>query len=211
MNKSEAHENANKIKQSMRLYMNGVTAQSLREKGSGYKLSWGVSLQHLQEIAGEYPMDYELAMELWQSDVRECKLLATMLMPAEKMTLETALEWMQQAKTSELADWLTFNLMQKLPFAADLAEVWIKSDNEILQTSGLNLAGRMFMKMQNSGEEPSAEDMDDFLSDAARALRSENLSVRHAAMNSIIRFADLGVEYAEKAQDATEKEGFDFL
>ena len=37
--------------------MNGATAQSLREKGINYHLNWGVSLQHLQEMAAEIRED----------------------------------------------------------------------------------------------------------------------------------------------------------
>ena len=37
-----------KIKQSFRLLMNGVTAQSLRDKGLEYHLNWGANLFHLQ-------------------------------------------------------------------------------------------------------------------------------------------------------------------
>ena len=50
-------EKLKEIKQSLRLYMNGVTAQSLREKGLNYHLNWGASLQHLQEMAAEIRED----------------------------------------------------------------------------------------------------------------------------------------------------------
>lgn len=42
------------IKQSFRLLMNGVTAQSMRDKGMDYHINWGASLPHLREMAAEY-------------------------------------------------------------------------------------------------------------------------------------------------------------
>ena len=74
------------IKRSFRLLMNGVTAQSMRDKGVGYKINWGASFLHLKEMAAEYGKDYDLAIELWKEDIRECKILATLIMPAEKMS-----------------------------------------------------------------------------------------------------------------------------
>ena len=53
MDKHQVEETVKTIKRSFRLYMNGVTAQSLRDKGADYKLSWGVSNQHLREMDDE--------------------------------------------------------------------------------------------------------------------------------------------------------------
>ena len=78
------NEKIKEIKQSFRLMMNGTASRSMREKGADYKLNWGVSLPDLQAMAEEIGKDYELAISLWKEDVRECKILATMLMPPEK-------------------------------------------------------------------------------------------------------------------------------
>ena len=77
----QTHEKLKAIKQSFRLMMNGVAARSMRDKGLDYKINWGVSLPDLQTMAREYEQDYELAIELWKEDIRECKILATLLMP----------------------------------------------------------------------------------------------------------------------------------
>ena len=74
--------------------MNGVTAQSLREKGVSYHLNWGASLLHLQEMAREDEPSRELAILLWNDNIRECKILATLLMPPEEMTSDLAELWM---------------------------------------------------------------------------------------------------------------------
>ena len=94
------------IKQSFRLLMNGVTAQSMRDKGVQYKLNWGASLLHLREMAAEYEKDYDLAIALWKEPIRECKILATLLMPTEKLLPEVAEIWMEQTETQEMAELL---------------------------------------------------------------------------------------------------------
>ena len=54
----ETHQKLKEIKQSFLLLMNGVTSQSMREKGVDYHINWGASLGHLQEMAQEYGKDY---------------------------------------------------------------------------------------------------------------------------------------------------------
>ncbi len=207
MEKEKVELTVKEIKRSFRLYMNGVTAQSLRDKGDENKLNWGVSLQHLHEMASEYSKDLNLAIELWKSNVRECKLLATMLMPAEEMPREVVDIWMEQLPSQEVGEQLVFNLLQNLDYAPMLAYEWMASDNDLHQICAYNLIGRLFMK----GQEPNERGISEFLDQAGVALQSENPSVQHAAMNCIVRFADMGEEYDSIAQKAMRRLGFEFL
>ena len=61
---------AKEIRQTFRQLMNGVTAQSQREKGVDYHINWGASLGHLRDLAADYGKDYDTAVELWHDDVR---------------------------------------------------------------------------------------------------------------------------------------------
>lgn len=207
MEKEKVEQTVKEIKRSFRLYMNGITAQSLRDKGDENKLNWGVSLQHLHEMANEYPKDFNLAIELWKSNVRECKLLATMIMPAEEMPREIVDIWMEQLPSQEVGEQLVFNLLQNLDYAPLLAYEWMASDNDLHQICAYNLIGRLFMK----GQEPNERGISEFLDQAGVALQSENPSVQHAAMNCIVRFADMGEEYDSIAQKAMRRLGFEFL
>ena len=97
----ETHEKIKQIKQSFHLYMNGVAAQSMREKGADYKVNWGIDLLSLRKIAKDYGKDYDLAIALWKENSRECKILATYIMPSEKMLADVADIWLEQIPTQE--------------------------------------------------------------------------------------------------------------
>lgn len=195
------------IKQSFRLYMNGVTAQSLREKGAGCHLSWGASMQHLREMAAEYDKDYHLAVELWKQNVRECKLLAAMLMPAEDMPEEVCDIWMEDVPSQEIAEQLVFHLFQHLEYAPQIAFRYMASDDDMHQIVAFTLLGRIFMK----GGEPDERGINEFLDQATVALQSESFGVKHAAMNCIIRFADLDPQYELIASKALKPLGIDIF
>ena len=72
------------VKRSLHGMMNGPVSASMREKGLTYKVNFGVELPRLREFATSLPHTYELASALWKEDIRECRILAGLLMPAEK-------------------------------------------------------------------------------------------------------------------------------
>ncbi len=191
-------EQVKDIKKSFRLLMDGKTAQSMRDKGVVYKLNWGASIPMLYEKVQEIGKDYDLAIELWKENVRECKILATMLMPADQMLPEVVDIWMEQTDSQEIAEQAAFNLYQHLPYAADKAFQWLASDKELYQLCGYHILTRLFMNKQ----EPNERGINEFIDQALAALQGPSLIVRKAAMQSIIRFAELGIVYDRMAKSA---------
>lgn len=198
------NEKIKEIKQSFRLMMNGTASRSMREKGAEYKLNWGVSLPDLQAMAEEIGKDYELAISLWKEDVRECKILATMLMPPEKMLPEVAEIWMEQTNSQEMAEIAAFQLYQHLDFASILAFRWMASDKMPYLVCAYQILARLFAK----GQEPNERGINEYLDQVAIALGNEHAGVRRAAYNSVVHFTQLGEDYEKMARKALD---LDFL
>ena len=194
----ETHQKLMKIKRSFRLLMSGPTSQSMTQKGLGYKINWGVPFIELKKMALEYGKDYELAIELWKEDIRECKILATLIMPAEKMLPEITDIWMEQVKSQEMAEMLAFNLLQHVDYAPAIAYEWIATDKTLYEIAGFQLLARLFA----NGQEANERGIYEFLDQAAVALQGDNMGIKHAAANCVLRFADLGEEYEKIARAA---------
>lgn len=194
----ETHQKLMKIKRSFRLLMSGPTSQSMTQKGLGYKINWGVPFIELKKMALEYGKDYELAIELWKEDIRECKILATLIMPAEKMLPEITDIWMEQVKSQEMAEMLAFNLLQHVDYAPAIAYEWIATDKTLYEIAGFQLLARLFA----NGQEANERGINEFLDQAAVALQGDNMGIKHAAANCVLRFADLGEEYEKIARAA---------
>jgi hypothetical protein len=207
MNMEKIEEKIKDIKRSFRLVMNGVAAQSMREKGVNYQLNWGVPLMELQKQAKEIGKDYHLAIALWKENIRECKILATMIMPAQEILPEVVDIWMEQTDQIEIAQQASFNLYQYLPYAADKAYQWIASTNDIYQLCGFLVITRLFM----NGQQPNSRGINEYIDQLQVALQSDNLSVKKAAMQSVQRFAELGLVYERLAKSAIKQINLDFL
>jgi len=204
-------DNLKKIKQSFRLMMNGEVSRSMKEKGVEYKLNWGVSLPDLQKMAAEYGHDYELAIALWKEDIRECKILATLIMPKEQMLPEVTDIWMSQIRSHEIAEITCLHLFQHLDYAPAVAFQWIASNEKMRQLCGYLILSRLFMNHQ----EPNDRGINEFLDQAVVSLQEESIHVRKAAFNCIIRFAELGKDYLLLAKQALKSvkmdDSLDFL
>jgi 3-methyladenine DNA glycosylase AlkD len=195
------------IKQSFRQMMDGSIAQSMRDKGVDYHLNWGATLPRLREKADGIGRNYDLAIALWKENVRECKILATMIMPPDAVLPEVIDIWMEQTPTQEIAEQAAFNLYQYLPYAPEKAYTWIASDKELYQLCGFHILSRLFM----NGQEPNERGINEFIDQALAALQGESMMVRKAAMASVQRFAELGLVYQRLAKSAIKTVNLDFL
>jgi 3-methyladenine DNA glycosylase AlkD len=200
-------EQVKEIKQSFRQLMDGATAQSMRDKGVLYKLNWGASIPMLREKAEELGKNYQLAIALWKEDVRECKILATMLMPPDEVLPEVIDIWMEQMPSQEMAEQASFNLFQYLPFAPAKAYEWMASDKELYQLCGFLVITRLFM----NGQEPNERGINEYIDQLEVALQGPSLSVRKAALQSVQRFSELGLVYERLAQSALKRANLDVL
>jgi hypothetical protein len=186
------------IKQSFRLLMDGAVAQSMRDKGLDYHLNWGVTLPRLREMAADVGPDYHLAIALWKENVRECKILATMLMPPDELLPEICDLWMEQIPSQEIAEQLSLNLWQHLPYASEKAFQWVASDQDYYQLCGFHVLTRLFM----NGREPNERAINAFVDQSLAALQGSSPAVRKAAMQSMVRFSELGLVYDRLARNA---------
>ena len=203
----EIEQQVKEIKQSFRQMMDGAIAKSMRDKGVEYHLNWGATLPRLKEKAVEIGKNYDLAIALWKENVRECKILATMIMPPDKVLPEVIDIWMEQIASQEIAEQATFNLFQYLPFAADKAYTWMASEKELYQLCGFHILSRLFM----NGQEPNERGINEFVDQALAALQGESLAVKKAAMACVMRFSELGLVYERIAKSALKQANLDFL
>ncbi len=200
-------EQIKEIKRSFRQMMDGAVAQSMRDKGVDYHLNWGATLPRLRAKADEIGPNYDLAVALWKENVRECKILATMIMPPKEVLPEVIDIWMEQTPTQEIAEQAAFNLYQYLPFAPEKAYTWIAYDKPLFQLCGFHILTRLFM----NGQEPNERGINEFIDQALVALQGDSLPVRKAAMSSLQRFAELGLVYERIAKSALKQANLDFL
>lgn len=166
------------IKKELRAAMNGILSARMREAGAPYKLVFGVELPRLQSIATEFQPSRTLAQQLWNENIRECKLLAAMLMPPQEFLPEIADIWIDEIPTAEVAQVLSMQLISKEPWCATSAFEWIASPSPMRQLCGFLCIARLLQQGAQL-QERSAEELKD---QAQSLLPNANLALRKAIM-----------------------------
>jgi len=200
-------EQLKNIKQSFRLIMDGAIAQSMRDKGVNYHLNWGASVLFLKNKADEIGLDYDLAIALWKENIRECKILATMIMPPEKMLPEVLDLWVEQIPSVEIAEQLAFNLMQKLPFSGSKAFLYLSNSAVFPQIVGYHTLSRLFMQRVELNERA----INEFVDQAIAALLSDHVSLSKSAKQALIRFSEMSLMHKRLVLSATSRVGVSIL
>ena len=185
------HETVRQIKAQLRLFMNGVLSQSLREKGLKYRLIFGVELPRLKEIAAGYEPNHDLAQALWKEDIRECKILAAYLQPADTFDSELADFWMESVHNTELADYLCMALFRRLPYASQKAFQWIASEDRMTTYTGFRLMSHLFATL---GTEMNERSRNEFIDQAQAALQGDDMLIKQAAQTALERLRAMSRE-----------------
>lgn len=206
---SSVDDDVKKIKRSFRLFMNGVASSSMRDKGLEYKINWGIPVTRLRDMAAQYAPSVALAERLWESDVRECKILATMLMPAERFSEPMALSWLSACNNQEMVEMLVFNLVQNMPGVETFVVSLLCSDEHNAPLAALHLVSRLVARQNVAFM--TDEVVSSFAQLVIKALNGTDAVLKHAALNSVTRYVDRELKGADKVVELLKKHKIDIF
>jgi len=140
------------IKQSLYLSMNGVLSSELRERGINYRVSFGVKLPVLRQMAQKIAPDGELASLLWAEDIRELKILAILLHPQESFTGQIAIEWIESVRFSEISELLAMYRLSKLDNPSSVILHCLRSEVPLVVYTGYCSLAKWFSSKDDLSE-----------------------------------------------------------
>lgn len=182
-----------KIRTDLRLSMNGAVSSSMRDKGINYRMNFGVGIPRINQISEKYEQDKELAETLWSDDVRELKILATLLYPIEEFSKELAMSWIVEIKDQELREQLCKNLLQNLTYANELVEESAKNNIDHIRCTGYWLFARLCITKSETVEKINC---DELLQNAISDFNSQSMLLRQAALNTLKYYGRISGENA---------------
>jgi 3-methyladenine DNA glycosylase AlkD len=187
----------------------------MRHRGIAYKINFGLTIQQIKDLAGNYIPDKDLAERLWKEDTRELKILATLLYPPSAFDKGKANEWIKGISNQEVREQVSINLFQNLPYASELVEEWSSNTEEEIRTTAYWLLARLFIAKKITSfsvdqvpyiwEDVIAENM--FLRNAALlALRHLGRQSEHVAKSILEK-----IESYKDDRNLIKKEAYDSL
>lgn len=205
------------IKEQLRLNMNGAAAQLMRESGLTYKVNFGVDVPRLKQIALQFEKNQQVAQALWNENIRECKILAGLLMPVEHFYPDMADIWITEMKHLEIAQLTVLNLFQYLPYAPSKSLQWIASDEEYSQICGFLTISHLLTKKNDLEERVENE----FVDQAIATFLSGSYHVQTTVMAALRKYCRPNeehlftlcrkVEYLKDSENENERKLYEFV
>lgn len=186
------------IKKELRANMNGVASAAMRQT-EDYRLNWGIELPRIHAIAQEFAPDHQLAQALWKESVRECKILATLLMPVEGFDSELCDVWAEDIRTVEIAQIFALNLVKRTPYASQKAFQWIAGEQRTLRIAGY--ATMCHVLRMGEMSERSAEQLIDHIT---CDIKNDDRQLQSASMKTLQILASIDKKYAHTYKNLIE-------
>jgi len=114
--------------------------ERLGDRTAGMR-SYGIGLTKLRKLAKKIGRDHELAAKLWATDVYDARVIALLIDEPKQITREQA-----ERQVEELAGGMLAHVfascdatLAKAPFALELADDWVRSDDPVRRDCGYGL------------------------------------------------------------------------
>ena len=99
----------------------------------------GVRIPELRKLAKEIRKNHPLAQQLWDTDIHEARLLATMIDDPKQVTEAQIDKWVLDFETWDVCDQACSNLFDSTPFAIDKALEFSACEEEFVKRTGFVL------------------------------------------------------------------------
>ena len=103
------------------------------------KANYGVRIPTLRKLARQIGTDHDLAQDLWESGIRETRILASMVDDPQMVTQEQMEHWTGDFDTWEVCDNCCGNLFDKTAFAREKCLEWASREDEFVKRAGFAL------------------------------------------------------------------------
>lgn len=101
--------------------------------------AYGVSLPIIRDLAKKIGKNHLLAQELWDTNIREPRILACLIADPNKVTEELLEKWVKDFDYWEICDQCIMNLFVKTKFAYTKSLEWVTKDEEYIRRAGFVL------------------------------------------------------------------------
>ncbi|MDX9702786.1 MAG: DNA alkylation repair protein [Candidatus Auribacterota bacterium] len=128
-----------KILNKLRDAANPTVADGMTRFGINKKNVIGVSIPTLRAIAKQTGKNHTLALQLWDQDIHEAKIIAGMIDDPREVTEEQIESWVNDFDSWDVCDQTCNNLFRKTSHAYLKANEWCSREKEFVKRAGFAL------------------------------------------------------------------------
>lgn len=164
----------------------------------------GVKLPDIRKLAKLIKKDHNLAMELWDTNLHEARILATLVAEPAKLTEQQMNKWVNDFYSWDICDQACGNLFIRTPFVLDKIREYTTSEQAFVKRCSFVLMAEYAVHLKKATDdiflsflpiiEREARDDRNFVKKAVnwalRQIGKRNTLLKHAAIDSAERILE---------------------
>ena len=107
--------------------------------GINTRKALGISVTELRSLARSIGRDHELAVGLWDTEIHEARILASMIDDPDEVTEAQMEAWVYDLDSWDVCDQVCSNLLDRTRFAFRKAVEWSAREDEFVKRAGFAL------------------------------------------------------------------------
>lgn len=156
---------------------------------------FGILKPELRKIAKRIGKNQELAIKLWETEIHEARILASIIAEPEKFTEDLMDKWVSEIDNWDLCDQCVMNLFWRTKHAYKKAREWSQSNHEFIKRAGFSLIAKLAM----SDKKASNEKFEQFFPIIKREATDNRNYVKKAISWALRQIGKRNLELNEKA------------
>ncbi len=117
----------------------------------------GLSVPEIRAIAKKIKPDHQLAKELWESGIKEARLLAGMIEAPSQVTDKQLEDWVKDFDSWDVCDLVCNDLIKRTPFAWDKVYAWSQREEEYVKRAAFALLASLSIHDKQANDQKFME------------------------------------------------------
>jgi 3-methyladenine DNA glycosylase AlkD len=132
---------------------NVYNLEGMQRFGIRFKKAYGVNIPVLRAMAKKYKPNHKLALELWETGIHECMILAFLIDNPDEVTGKQMQKWVNQFASWDICDGCCSNLFDKTPYAYEKVIEWTSSKKEFVKRAGFVIMATLSVHNKKADDE----------------------------------------------------------
>lgn len=115
------------------------SVEGMSQFGISTENTLGISIPELRKLAKKIGKDHNVAQKLWESEIHEARILASMVDKAKLVTEAQMEDWVKDFDSWDVCDQVCNNLFRKTSYAYQKAVEWSVRQEEFVKRAGFVL------------------------------------------------------------------------
>lgn len=175
--------------------------EGMKRFGIKSENNFGNSVTSLRNYAKKIGKNHELAVKLWESGIRDARMVATCIENPETVSEDQVDKWVQDLDSWDICDHCCGHFFDKTPFAYKKVREWTKNNELFIKRAGFSLIAWLAV------HDKKKDDFEfiDFLKIIERESTDERNYIRKSVNWALRQIGKRNIDMNKKALEASRK------